>query len=135
MPLACVARGAVCLRSVPSMQLRVPRRDARDVGELEPGRQELARHFQGAVWQPSRHARAVRCVIAAAACALQGLNLLESLLKMGHERVVDDARDHLFRIRTLTDFMYHEGAMDRGSGGTSRAALLGCCVFSPPHLY
>ena len=43
--------------------------------------------------------------------------MLEALLKNGHERVVDDARDHLFRIRTLTDFSYHEGGIDKGNGG------------------
>lgn len=47
----------------------------------------------------------------------QGLTLLEVLIKSGSERVVDDARDHLFRIRTLTDFTHHDETSDKGHGG------------------
>lgn len=42
---------------------------------------------------------------------------MEVLIKSGSERVVDDARDHLFRIRTLTDFTYHDEKSDKGHGG------------------
>jgi hypothetical protein len=46
----------------------------------------------------------------------KGLVLLEYLVKFGSERVVDAARDHLFRVRTLTDFTYFEGGGDKGTG-------------------
>jgi len=49
----------------------------------------------------------------------QALQLLDSIVKHGAERVVDDARDHLFRIRLLTDFQFHdEGGEDKGVVGT-----------------
>jgi epsin len=43
--------------------------------------------------------------------------LVEHLIKNGNERVVEEARDHMFKIRTLTDFNFYEGAIDRGNGG------------------
>ena len=55
---------------------------------------------------------------------LQGLSLLEALIKNGSERVIDDARDHLFRIRTLTDFQYHDETSDKGHGGETRPAIV-----------
>lgn len=48
---------------------------------------------------------------------LQSLTLLEHLVKNGSERIVEDVRDHMHKIRTLTDFNYYEGSLDRGSGG------------------
>ena len=51
----------------------------------------------------------------------KGLTLLDVLLKHGSERVVDDARDHLFRIRTLTDFTHHEDGSDKGAGVREKA--------------
>lgn len=51
--------------------------------------------------------------------AAQALQLLETMVKHGAERVVDDARDHLFRIRLLTDFQFHnEQGQDMGVVGT-----------------
>jgi hypothetical protein len=50
----------------------------------------------------------------------QGLTLLEVMVKAGAERVVDDARDHLFRIRTLTDYTHHTGGSDKGAGSECR---------------
>ena len=43
--------------------------------------------------------------------------MVEHLIKNGNERVVEEARDHMFKIRTLTDFNFYEGAIDRGNGG------------------
>ena len=37
------------------------------------------------------------------------LVLLEHLVKNGPERIVEDARDHMHKIRTLGDFNYYEG--------------------------
>ena len=52
------------------------------------------------------------------ACNLvQRLALLEALIKNGNERVIEDARDHLHKIRSLTDFNFYEGNTDRGNGG------------------
>ncbi len=44
--------------------------------------------------------------------------MLDAIVKHGAERVVDDARDHLFRIRLLTDFQFHdESGQDQGVVG------------------
>jgi hypothetical protein len=45
-------------------------------------------------------------------------------VKHGSERVVDDARDHLFRIRTLTDFTHHQDGGDKGAGVREKAKAL-----------
>jgi hypothetical protein len=55
---------------------------------------------------------------------VQGLVLLEYLVKFGAERVVDETRDHLFRIRTLTDFTYHGEGPDKGAGIREKSKLL-----------
>lgn len=55
----------------------------------------------------------------------KGLTLLDVLIKHGSERVVDDARDHLFRIRTLTDFTHHEDGSDKGTGVREKAKQVG----------
>lgn len=47
----------------------------------------------------------------------QALSLLEHLVKNGAERVIEDARDNLHRVRMLADFNYYEGPVDKGSGG------------------
>lgn len=54
----------------------------------------------------------------------KGLVLLEYLVKFGHERVVDNARDHLFRVRTLLDFAHFEGGTDKGAGIREKAKSL-----------
>ncbi|CAN0102215.1 unnamed protein product, partial [Ectocarpus fasciculatus] len=46
----------------------------------------------------------------------QALCLLEHLIKNGAERVIEDARDNLHRVRMLSDFNYYEGPIDKGSG-------------------
>ena len=73
----------------------------------------------------------------------QALTLLDHLVKNGSERVVDDLRERLHKVRTLADFNYYEGSVDRGSGGALRACVVRrasaaaaswwwwccCCVF------
>lgn len=54
----------------------------------------------------------------------KALTLLETLLRFGSERVVDAARDGLFRVRTLTDFSYFEGSVDKGAGVREKAKAL-----------
>ena len=46
----------------------------------------------------------------------KGLTLLEHLLKNGSERCVDDARNHSHTLRSLHQFNYYEGTVDRGLG-------------------
>jgi epsin len=46
----------------------------------------------------------------------KGLTLLEHLIKNGQERCVDDARNHGHVLRTLGQFNYYEGTIDRGLG-------------------
>ncbi|KAJ1617929.1 epsin 2-like protein, partial [Pavlovales sp. CCMP2436] len=38
----------------------------------------------------------------------KALNLIDYLVRNGSERVIDDARDHVYQIRTLNDFQYTE---------------------------
>mmetsp|Transcript_6575 Transcript_6575/g.15092 ORF Transcript_6575/g.15092 Transcript_6575/m.15092 type:complete len:137 (+) Transcript_6575:279-689(+) len=47
----------------------------------------------------------------------KALTLVEHLVKNGNERVVEETRDHMRRVRMLTDFNFFEGSIDRGSGG------------------
>ena len=45
----------------------------------------------------------------------KALTLLEYLIRNGSERSVEDARDHIYQIRTLCDFQYTEpGGVDQG---------------------
>ena len=46
----------------------------------------------------------------------KGLNLLEHLVKNGSERCVDTARQHLHTVKSLYNFNYYEGTVDRGVG-------------------
>jgi len=46
----------------------------------------------------------------------KGLTLLEHLVKNGGERCVDDARNHSHILRSLHQFNYYEGTIDRGLG-------------------
>lgn len=77
--------------------------------------------------------------------AAQALTLLDHLVKNGNERIVEEARDHMHKIRTLTDFNHYEGHVDRGAGSKSSAehccrvfvahwlnALLCVCARLPP---
>jgi len=54
----------------------------------------------------------------------KALLLCEYLVKNGCERCVDEARDHGFRLRQLTDFQYHEERLDRGQGVRDKAKQL-----------
>eukprot|EP01084_Bolivina_argentea_P013963 26134_1 len=46
----------------------------------------------------------------------KALGLLEHLIKHGTELVVEDSRDRIHRIRSLTHFSFFEGSNDKGSG-------------------
>lgn len=46
----------------------------------------------------------------------KGLSLLEHLIKNGSERCVDDARNHSHTLKSLHQFNYYEGTVDRGHG-------------------
>jgi ENTH domain len=46
----------------------------------------------------------------------KGLTLLEHLIKNGSERCVDDARGHGHTLKSLLQFNYYEGTIDRGLG-------------------
>lgn len=46
----------------------------------------------------------------------KGLTLLEHLVKNGSERCVDDARGHGHSLKSLLQFNYYEGTIDRGLG-------------------
>jgi len=46
----------------------------------------------------------------------KALTLLEHLIKNGSERCVDDVRNHSHVLRSLFNFNYYEGTVDRGIG-------------------
>ncbi|CAH0479053.1 unnamed protein product [Peronospora belbahrii] len=54
----------------------------------------------------------------------KALSLLEHLIKNGTERVIENARDHMFKLRHLSSFSYHDGSIDRGSGVRDKAKQL-----------
>jgi epsin len=54
----------------------------------------------------------------------KGLTLLEHLIKNGSERCVDDARNHSHTLRTLQQFNYYEGTIDRGLGVREKSKQL-----------
>ena len=51
----------------------------------------------------------------------KSLTLLEHLVKNGSDRVVEDARSHGHKIRSLYNFNYYEGTTDRGVGVREKA--------------
>ena len=54
----------------------------------------------------------------------KGLTLLEHLVKNGSERCVDDARNHGHILRSLGQFNYYEGTIDRGLGVREKSKQL-----------
>jgi len=54
----------------------------------------------------------------------KGLTLLEHLIKNGSERCVDDGRNHSHVLRSLYNFNYYEGTVDRGVGVREKAKQL-----------
>ena len=55
----------------------------------------------------------------------KALVLLDTLLKHGEVRVVDDAREHGFRLRSLRDFQHMEDGHDQAVGIRELATKLG----------
>jgi epsin len=54
----------------------------------------------------------------------KALTLLEHLVKNGSERCVDDARNHSHKLRSLANFNYFEGTVDRGVGVREKSKQL-----------
>ena len=54
----------------------------------------------------------------------KSLTLLEHLIKNGSERCVDDGRNHSHTLRSLFNFNYYEGTIDRGLGVREKAKQL-----------
>lgn len=54
-------------------------------------------------------------------CVGKTLTLIEFLIKNGSERVIEATRDRLHKIRSLQDFNYYEGTVDKGSGVREKA--------------
>merc|ERR1719399_1798173 len=54
----------------------------------------------------------------------KALSLLEHLIKNGAERCVDEARERIYTIRTLTEFRYNEDGTEKGTGVREKAKLL-----------
>jgi len=59
-------------------------------------------------------------------CESQSLVLLEHMLRVGSDRVIQEARDRIYSVRSLQDFRAQEEMQDRGSGGVCR--VLYVCV-------
>ena len=56
-------------------------------------------------------------------CA-QALLLLDNLIRNGSERVIDNARDHVYELRSLESFRYtDENKKDQGINGMSHTGL------------
>ena len=101
--------------SVPP-QREIPERHEASVGHHGFVRPELAAGVQGALAARRVDARAVSRSPSSSA---QSLTLLEHLIKNGTERMVEEARDHMHKLRSMTEFNYFEGSVDRGQGGES----------------
>merc|ERR1712072_716379 len=54
----------------------------------------------------------------------KALSLLEHLIKNGAERCVDEARERIYTIRTLTEFRYNENGSEKGTGVREKAKQL-----------
>jgi hypothetical protein len=61
---------------------------------------------------------------------VQALSLLEHLIKNGNERIVEETRDHMRKVRMLTDFNFYEGPIDRGSGSKPSCFICCCCFLA-----
>merc|ERR1719487_810039 len=55
---------------------------------------------------------------------LKALNLLEYLLKSGSEHCIDEARDNLYKIRSLEGFHFEEEGKDKGIGLREKAKVV-----------
>ena len=87
--------------------------------------EELARCLQGACVERTRGggASAWDRVFSPPDFCTQALTLLEYLLRNGSERSVEDARDHMYQLRTMCDFQYVEaGGVDQGINGAHAAS-------------
>jgi epsin len=58
------------------------------------------------------------------ALSFQTLTLIDFLIKNGSERFIEASRDKLYKIRTLQDFNFYEGTVDKGSGVREKAKSL-----------
>merc|ERR1712157_646431 len=54
----------------------------------------------------------------------KSLILLEHLMKNGSEHCVDDARSHSHTLKSLYNFHYYEGSIDRGTGVREKSKQL-----------
>ena len=106
--------------SVPP-QREIPERHEASVGHHGFVRPELAAGVQGALAARRVDARAVSRSPSSSA---QSLTLLEHLIKNGTERMVEEARDHMHKLRSMTEFNYFEGSVDRGQGGERSSSVV-----------
>ena len=103
----------------------IPRRDGQCVEACRRVGEELARCLQGACVERTRGggASAWDRVFSPPDFCTQALTLLEYLLRNGSERSVEDARDHMYQLRTMCDFQYVEaGGVDQGINGAHAAS-------------
>ena len=103
----------------------IPRRDGQCVEACRRVGEELARCLQGACVERTRGggASAWDRVFSPPDFCTQALTLLEYLLRNGSERSVEDARDHVYQLRTMCDFQYVEaGGVDQGINGAHAAS-------------
>ncbi|CAM9097921.1 unnamed protein product [Discosporangium mesarthrocarpum] len=64
----------------------------------------------------------------------KALQLLDHLLKHGAERITSEARDHIHTIRSLTEFTYYEGHLDKGIPVRDRADALSQLLANPERI-
>lgn len=87
-----------------------------DLGSHGVPRASVENGVQGG--KNAMHSAGLRgAVLTLSVMLLQALTLLDHLVKSGTERVVENARDHMFKLRQLSEFSYHDGSADKGAGG------------------
>ena len=52
------------------------------------------------------------------------LTLIDFLIKNGNERIIENCRDKLYKIRSFQDYNFYEGTIDKGSGVREKAKQL-----------
>ena len=54
----------------------------------------------------------------------QALTLIDFLIKNGSERIIDVCRNQIYKIRSLENFSYYEGSVEKGSGIREKSKMI-----------
>jgi len=64
----------------------------------------------------------------------KGLHLMEFLVKNGANRIVQDLKDDIFKIRTLQDCTFHQDGLDKCRGVREKAKSIVDLISDPERL-